>query len=184
MRENLLRLQQIQNLLYPQIQTWSSLTKPDDRHAIKPQIYLIPQHIKRMQLHNQSLAIIIHKLRKDNVNSTTLTNTYFLDDDVVLCWSVREGVHICKAMVVLKMLQQLVLTMMHDLLGHNGTTRLYNYIRQFHFWQELKQDCANHIHKCKDLPTGFSQNQTLCGLKFKSTKCANGIYCNGLTRQI
>ena len=38
--------------------------------------------------------------------------------------------------------------MTHDLLGHNGTMRLYNYIR--HFWQELKLDCANHVHKCKD----------------------------------
>ena len=35
----------------------------DDRHPIKLQIYLTPQHIKIMQLHNQSLPIIIHKLR-------------------------------------------------------------------------------------------------------------------------
>ena len=77
-------------------------------------------------------------------------NNYFLDDDGVLCQSVREGVLICKAMVGPKMLWQFVLTTMHDLLGHNGTMRLYNYIRQFYFWQELKQDCTNHVHKCKD----------------------------------
>ena len=41
----------------------------------------------------------------------------------------ERGSKICKAMVVSKMLQQLVLTMMHNLLGHNGTMRLYNYIR-------------------------------------------------------
>ena len=64
----------------------------DDGHPIKPWIYLLPQHIKRMQLHDQSLAIIIHKLRKDNECSTTLPITYFLDDDGVLCQSVREGV--------------------------------------------------------------------------------------------
>ena len=40
--------------------------------------------------------------------------------------------------------------MMHDLLGHNGTMRLYNYIRCFYFWHKLKQDCANHVWKCKD----------------------------------
>ena len=54
----------------------------DERHPMKPQIYLIPQHIKRMQLHHQSLAIIIHKLRKDKVQSTALPNTYFLGDDI------------------------------------------------------------------------------------------------------
>ena len=40
--------------------------------------------------------------------------------------------------------------MMHNLLDHSGTMRLYDYIRRFNFWQELKQDCANHVHKCKD----------------------------------
>ena len=62
----------------------------DDRHLIKPQIYLLPQHIKRMQLHDQSLAMTLHTLRKDKGCSTTLWNTYFLDDNGVLCWSVRE----------------------------------------------------------------------------------------------
>ena len=47
----------------------------DDGHLIKPQIYLTPQHLKGMQLHDQSLAIIIHKLRKDKVCSTALPNT-------------------------------------------------------------------------------------------------------------
>ena len=104
----------------------------DVEHPIKPQMYLMPQHIKRMQLHDQSLGNIIHKLRKDNVCSTTLPNTYFLDDDGVLYQSVKEGVQICKAMVVLEMLQQLVLTMIQNLLNHNETMRLYNYIRQFY----------------------------------------------------
>ena len=55
-----------------------------------------------------------------------------------------------EAMVVLSMLRQLVLTMTHNVLGHNGTTRLYNYNKKFCSWQELKQDCANHVCKCKD----------------------------------
>ena len=64
----------------------------DDGHPIKPQIYLTPQHIKRMQLHNQSWAIILHKLRKDKVCCTALPNTYFLDDDSELYQSVRKKV--------------------------------------------------------------------------------------------
>ena len=63
----------------------------DDGHPIKSQIYLTPQYIKRMQLHYQSLAIIIHKLTKDKVCSTALLNTYILDDNGVLHQSVREG---------------------------------------------------------------------------------------------
>ena len=71
----------------------------------------------------------------------------------------REGVQICEAMVIPKMLQQLVLTMTHDLLGHSGTMRLYNYIRQLYFWHELKQDCANHVHKYNDCQQVSLKNQ-------------------------
>ena len=67
----------------------------------------------------------------NKVCSTPLSNTYFLNDEGVLYQSVREGEQMYETMVVLSMLRQLVLTMTHDLLGHNGTMRLYNYIRQF-----------------------------------------------------
>ena len=36
----------------------------DDRHSSKPRIYLTPQQFKRMQSHDQSLVIIIHRLKK------------------------------------------------------------------------------------------------------------------------
>ena len=40
--------------------------------------------------------------------------------------------------------------MCHDLMGHNGTTQLYGYIRRFYFWQKLKQDCTKHVCQCKE----------------------------------
>ena len=39
--------------------------------------------------------------------------------------------------------------MCYDLMGHNDTTLLSGYIK-FYFWQELKQDCTQHIHQCKE----------------------------------
>ena len=69
----------------------------DDEYSTKPQICLSPQQIKRIQLQDQSLAMTISKLRKDKVCSTPLLNTYFLNDEGVLYWSVREGVQICEA---------------------------------------------------------------------------------------
>ena len=76
----------------------------DDGHPIKSQIYLRPLQIKRIQLQDQSLAILINKLRKNKVCSSTLLNTYFLNVDGVLYQSVREKVQICEAMVVPRML--------------------------------------------------------------------------------
>ena len=46
----------------------------DNEYPTKPQIYLSPQQIKRIQLQDQSLAII-SKLRKNRVCSIPLPNT-------------------------------------------------------------------------------------------------------------
>ena len=122
----------------------------DDEYPTQPQIYHLPQQIKRIQLQDQSLASIISKFRKNKVCPIPLPNTYFLTDEDVVYQNVREGVQTYEAVVVPSTLWQLVLTKTNDLLGHNRNTRLYNYIRWFCFWQELKQDYANHVHKCKD----------------------------------
>ena len=71
----------------------------------------------------------------------------------------REDSQTYEAMVVPSKLLQLVLTMTHDLLGHNGTMRLYNYIRQFYFWQILKQGCTKHVCKGKDCQQVFLKSQ-------------------------
>ena len=69
----------------------------DDEYPTEPLIYLSPQQIKRIQLKDQSLATIIHKLRKNKGSSTPLPNTYFLNDEGVLYQSVREGVQTYEA---------------------------------------------------------------------------------------
>ena len=97
-----------------------------------------------------SLALIINKLQKCNQPHMPLPNTYFLSTDSVLYCCVREGSQGFEVIVVPKKLYQLVLTMYHDLLGHNGTTQLYRYIRRFYFWQKLKQDSAKHVHQCRE----------------------------------
>ena len=63
---------------------------------------------------------------------------------------VREGSQGFEAIVVPKKLYQLVPTMCHDLLGHNGTAQLYGYIRRYYFWQKLKQECTKHVHQCSE----------------------------------
>ena len=68
-----------------------------------------------------SLAIIMNKLQKGTNLHKPLPNTYFLNTDGVLYCCVREGSQSFEAVVVPKKLYQLVLTMCHDLMGHNGT---------------------------------------------------------------
>ena len=92
-----------------------------------------------------SLALIINKLQKGTQSQKPLPNAYFLSTDSVLYHCVREGSQNFQAVVVAKKLYQLVLTMCHDLMGHNGTTPLYGYIRIFLLAEieaRLYQTCA------------------------------------------
>ena len=80
-----------------------------------------------------SLAIIMNKLQNGTYAHKPLPSMYFLNTDGVLYHCVREGSQSFEAVVVPKKLYQLVLTMCHDLMEHNGTMQLYGYIRRFYF---------------------------------------------------
>ena len=100
----------------------------------KCHIQYTTHQIKHLQMKDPSLVLIINKLQKGTQPPKPLANTYFLNTDGVLYHCVREGSQGFEAMVVPKKLYTLVLTMCHDVLGHNGTTQLYGYIRGFYFW--------------------------------------------------
>ena len=117
----------------------------------KPHIQYVSHQIKWLQMKDPSLAIIMNKLQKGTHPHKPLPNTYFMNTDGVLYHCVREGSQSFEAVVVPKKLYQLVLTMCHDLMGHNGTMQLYGYIRRFYFWQKLKEDCTKHVHQCKNV---------------------------------
>ena len=102
----------------------------------KLHIQYTPHQNRHLQMKDPSLALIINKLQKCIQPHKPLPNTYFLDTDGVLYHCAREGFQGLEAVVVPKKLYQFVLTTCHDLMGHNGTTHLYGYIR-FYFWQKL-----------------------------------------------
>ena len=54
-----------------------------DQHPTKPQINLSQEQVKRLQLKDHPLAIIMSKLQKNKIHSTPLQNTYFLSDEGV-----------------------------------------------------------------------------------------------------
>ena len=66
----------------------------DNEHPTRPQINLSQEQVKRLQLKDHSLAIIMSKLQKHKVCSTPLLNTYILNDEGLLYWRVREVTNI------------------------------------------------------------------------------------------
>ena len=104
-----------------------------EKNLPKPHIQYTPHQMKHLQMADPSLALIINKLQKGTQPQQPLPNTCSLSMDGVLYHCVREGSQGFEAIGVPKKLYQLVLTMCHDLMGHNGTTQLYGYIRRFTF---------------------------------------------------
>ena len=87
----------------------------------KPHVQYTPHQIKQLQMKDPSLAIIMNKVQKGTHPNKPVPNTYFLNTDGVLYYCVREVSQSFEAVVVPKILYQLVLTTCHDLMGHNGT---------------------------------------------------------------
>ena len=87
----------------------------------EPHIQYTPYQIKWLQMKDPSLVVIMNKLQKGTHPHKPLPNTYFLNTDGILYHCVREDSQSFEAVVVQKKLYQMVLTMCHDLRGHNCT---------------------------------------------------------------
>ena len=53
-----------------------------------------------------------------------------------------------EASVVPIKLSKLILKLVHDELGHNGTTRMYAMVKRMFYWKGLKKDVKVYIKSC------------------------------------
>ena len=125
----------------------------------KHHIQYTPHKIKWLQMKDPSLGIIMNKLQKGTHPHKPLPNTYFLNTDGVLNCCVREGSQSFEAVVAPKKLYQLVLTMCHDLMGHNATVWLHKKILLLaEITARLYQTCVS----MQRMSTSFFERTKLC----------------------
>lgn len=73
---------------------------------------------------------------------------YFIDDNGILCKQVYENDETFEVTVVPKVLTGYILHQAHDTLGHNGTLRLYHFVKRMYYWKGLRTMVDKHVKHC------------------------------------
>ena len=98
---------------------------------------------------------------------------FSLDPHGLLLWEKKHYGKVFTALIAPKPLQKYVLYESHTSLGHNGMTRLYQFLRRQCFWTVIIEICLTvSTVSNKKLP-----NTKLC---FESSPVTNSFHFNGL----
>ena len=63
---------------------------------------------------------------------------------------IRDWPNIYQAIMVPNALQPYILYESHNALGHNGSTRMYHFIRRHYYWKKLNQHCNKSVYSCPE----------------------------------
>ena len=71
-------------------------------------------------------------------------------DNGIAYRKIKDGSNIFHAVMVPQTLQPCILYKSHNVLGHNGSTRLYNFIKRYYFQRKLCQHCNKYVGSCPE----------------------------------
>ena len=74
--------------------------------------------------------------------------TYFLDSRNILCRRTSDQGRVFESICLPVALVPLVLDQSHNLLGHNGTPRTYEFLRRMYFWAGMQKDITEYCRTC------------------------------------
>ena len=104
---------------------------------------------------------------------------YFVNDKKVLNKVVSEDDKSFHVVLVPQFLMEYVLQQVHDVLGHNGTTRAYKYLKWLLERSVEGCQCSSYETMFK-VQTAESAPSTLCAITLKCAIITNAFYCDGL----
>ena len=74
---------------------------------------------------------------------------------------IRDRPNIFHTIMVPNTVQPYILYECHNALGHNGSTRLYNFIRRHYYWKKLCQHCNKYMLVCRMLTSNFKKSPSI-----------------------
>ena len=89
----------------------------------------------------------------DNCKSKKNNKTsYSLDEHGITYRNIRDGPNVFHKFMAhhTHTLQPYILYESHNVLGHNGSNRLFNFIRRHHYWKKLGQKCNKYVQSCPE----------------------------------
>ena len=91
--------------------------------------------VKQLQPQDVHLSEIIMKCKYKKCDKTLC----HLDEHGIACRKIKDGPNIFHAVMLSQTLQPYIPYESHNALGHNGLTRLYNFIKKHYYWGKLCQ---------------------------------------------
>lgn len=73
---------------------------------------------------------------------------YFTDDKDVLFRRTKTQGKEFEAICIPETIVPLILDQTHDLLGHNGTPRMYEFLKRLYFWPGMQKDIQAYVRQC------------------------------------
>ena len=103
-----------------------------DPNSLSTMYNLDPEKIKQLQQDWYITKITDKCKSKKNDNAP-----YYLDKHSITSGKIREGLNIFHAIMVPNTLQPYILYKSHNTQGHNGSTRMYHFIRRHYYWKKI-----------------------------------------------
>ena len=103
-----------------------------------------PEEIVERQVQDQFCQNIRNRITKEGPKAVY---PYYMEGELLMRY-VEDNKQRFEAIVIPKDLSTVVLKLVHDDLGHNGSTRTYMILRRNYYWKGLRPDVIRYVKRC------------------------------------
>ena len=128
-----------------EVNSITAIAVNEDNDPIEFTLNLSNEKLKELQKRDAECSKLIKQLE---ANKLEVRKPYFLDSEGILTKTVIDNDHTFEVTVVPRALTGFILHQSHDALGHNGTQRLYHYLKRLYYWKGLRPDVDKHVKHC------------------------------------
>ena len=118
-------------------------TEHEDLREIK--LPLKPKQLQQLQMNDTYCRHMAKKLHKD----MELQKIFIKEGGVLYRLWIEDG-RMFKCILVPQVLQDFMIILAHDYIGHNRSRRTYNCLKRQYYWPGIRKQIFRHCKKCKE----------------------------------
>ena len=103
-----------------------------------------PEEIIQKQKADRFCQNIRNRITK---TGSTVVHPYYMEEELLMRY-VEDNKQRFEVIVIPRDLSKVVLKLVHDDLGHNGSARTYMIVRRNYYWKGLRPDVVHYVKRC------------------------------------